>query len=305
MLPSGQYFLEEILWSDFQSWSFGRTWQNQFGVGKKNPACILKKSELARKRHVCQLDGGRKPTSFSQTAIGSDVVLCLRTRLHCLTNGIFTQTQTSKDKKHEGWCSNWQQAAKGNLTAKPSRRAKCWNFTLKPVTVSLMVAQKRLGNNTYLSRTLQTTVKAFHLNPNNKRDQGLCQQDTRLGSMYVWATCFGNSVVVVDTVVWPDEVDQETVHRDGHSSVLSHNLHPLKRWTGGGTWHPLHPPASTDRWCTSHRCPAPRHPDTSSGPVVSSAAREGKQALITARRRAPLSQPRRNERTHVTVRHRK
>lgn len=37
------------------------------------------------------------------------------------------------------------------------------------------------------------------------------------------------------------------------------------------TWHPRHPPASTDIWCIFHRCQAPHHPDTSSGPVVFSA----------------------------------
>lgn len=44
-------------------------------------------------------------------------------------------------------------------------------------------------------------------------------------------------------------------------------------WVYKCTWHPLHPPALTDKWCTSHRCPAPRHPDTSSGPGVFSAER--------------------------------
>lgn len=37
------------------------------------------------------------------------------------------------------------------------------------------------------------------------------------------------------------------------------------------TWHPRHPPASTDIWCIFHPCQAPHHPDTSSGPVVFSA----------------------------------
>lgn len=37
------------------------------------------------------------------------------------------------------------------------------------------------------------------------------------------------------------------------------------------TWHPLHPLASTDIWCTFHLCQALHHPDTSSGPVVFSA----------------------------------